>query len=90
MSDLVSRPLNNGRSVKPLAAVPVVDVLARLIFLKTITLMNIAFELVAFAIDDVEVIVGERALLFLDLSLHLFPVTFDAVPIHCGFLHRSL
>src|SRR5439155_8324572 len=36
----------------------------------------------AFALDDVDVIVGEFAPLLLYLALELFPVAFDAIPIH--------
>lgn len=46
--------------------------------LQAVVLLDLAHELIAFAGDDIEFIVGELA-----SSLTLsFPVPFDAVPVH--------
>jgi hypothetical protein len=34
------------------------------------------------AADDVNIIIRELAPLLFDLAFHLFPISFDAVPIH--------
>ena len=65
-----------------LRAVPVVDVLADLVLGDAVALLDLAFELVALAGDDVEVVVGQLAPLLLDLALDLLPVSFNAIPIH--------
>src|SRR6185437_16382084 len=47
--------------------------------------------LVLLAADDVELVIGQLAPLFLGLALELFPVAFDAVPVHVSFsggVHR--
>jgi hypothetical protein len=46
------------RSAAP-CDVPIVDVLADLIFGQTLPLLNPAFELISLAVDDIEVVVGE-------------------------------
>jgi len=48
--------------------------------------LQLAFMLIALAVDLVHVFVGELALFFLDLAFGLLPVTFDSVPIHSHFL----
>src|SRR5690348_10636358 len=63
-------------------AEPVVHVLAGLILGIAITLLQLAFELLAAALDDVEIVVGELAPLLLGGALELLPVAFHAVPIH--------
>ena len=65
-----------------LTTIPVVDVFLGLVLRIAIALLDLAFQLLALAIDDVKVIVSEFAPLLLDLALHLLPVTFYAVPIH--------
>ncbi len=50
--------------------------------------MNFNLQLIAFAIDDVEIVVGRLAQLLLDLALQLLLVTFNPIPIH-GALHRT-
>jgi len=44
--------------------------------------LDFAFELLAFAVDDVKVVIGELSPLFLDLALHLLPVSFNPIPVH--------
>src|SRR5262245_28287551 len=68
-----------------LAGEPVIHVPADLVLGQTVTLLNLALELVAASVDDVEVIVGELAPLFLDLAFDLLPVPFYAIPIHYLF-----
>src|SRR4051812_16028185 len=65
-----------------LAIEPAVDLGLRLVLGVTVVLLEAAFELVTLAVDDVQVIVGELAPLFLGLASELFPVSFDTIPIH--------
>jgi hypothetical protein len=51
-----------------LCVVPVVHFLANLIFRKAVTLLNLAFELIATPIDRGEAVVSEFATLLLDLA----------------------
>src|SRR5262245_44960488 len=53
-----------------------------LVLREAILLLHLADELVALAVNDVELIVGQLAPLLLDLALELLPVAFDAIPIH--------
>src|SRR5690606_9163480 len=73
---------NGDWSSPGLATVPVVDILAGLVLCVAIALLDFPFQLIEFAIDLVEVVVGQFAPLFLDLALDLFPVTFNAIPVH--------
>jgi len=54
---------------------PVVDVLAHHVFCQAITLLELAFELVALAVDGGQIVVGELTPLFLDLAFGLLPVS---------------
>jgi hypothetical protein len=63
---------------------PIVDVLLGLILGQAVALLQLAFELLALAVDDSEVVIGELAPLLLDLARHLFLVPFDLIPIHDG------
>src|SRR5262249_52325761 len=65
-----------------LRVIPIVDVLANLVLRDAVALLDLAFELIAAAVDDVEIIVGELAPLLLDLAFDLLPVSFDAIPVH--------
>jgi hypothetical protein len=56
--------------------------LANLVFGKAIALLDFAFELVAMARDNVEIVVRQAAPLLLDLPFDLLPVSFNAIPIH--------
>jgi hypothetical protein len=60
---------------------PTVNVLTGLIFRKTVSLLQPAFELVTFSIDRSEIIVSELAPLFLYFALELFPISFDSIPV---------
>src|SRR5271169_1270358 len=61
---------------------PVVNVLAHAVLGEAVALLDLAFELIALAVDQGQIVVGELAPLLLDLALGLFPVSFDTVPIH--------
>jgi hypothetical protein len=61
---------------------PIINVLANLIFRKTISLLKPTFQLVAFAVDRSEIVVSKFAPFFLHFALELFPVTFNSVPVH--------
>src|ERR1051326_1695477 len=61
---------------------PVVHFLADLIFGIAVAILDLAFQLIATPIHDRQVVVREFSPFLLDLALELFPVTFDAIPIH--------
>jgi hypothetical protein len=58
-----------------LATVPIVDILGGTILLVAVALLDLAFELIKLAIDDIEIIVSQLAPLLLDLTLDLLPVS---------------
>src|SRR5690349_9811542 len=76
---LLRFPGRYTKRLPALRAVPGVDVLADLILGEAVALLNLAFELVAAAVDDIEIVIGELAPLFLHLALDLLPVPFDAI-----------
>ena len=41
-----------------------------------------SFKLVLPPINDIQIVIGEPAPLFFGLALELFPVPFDAIPVH--------
>ena len=49
-------------------------------------LLDLAFQLLATAVDHVEIVVGELTPLLLHLPFHLLPISGNAVPIHCSLL----
>jgi hypothetical protein len=61
---------------------PVIDVLARLILGQAIALLDEALELLAPSADRGQIVFGELPPLLFDPALRLFPISFDAVPIH--------
>jgi hypothetical protein len=69
-------------------AVPVVNVLANLIFCETVALLNLAFELVSPAIYDFKVVIRELPPFLLDAALDLLPISFHSIPVHVN-LRRS-
>jgi hypothetical protein len=69
-------------SLPGLTIVPGIDLLLRLILGVTVSLLDLAFELVTLARDHVQVVVGELTPLLFDLALHLLPISFNAVPVH--------
>jgi hypothetical protein len=74
--------LGQARCLPALCAVPGVNIALDLIPRLAVALLDLAFELVATSVDDVQVIVGELAPPLLDFALDLLPVSFNAVPIH--------
>src|SRR4029077_10504049 len=52
--------------------------------------LHLARELIATALDHVELIVGELAPLLLHFPLELLPVSCDLIPVHCESLHEIL
>src|SRR5215204_3856626 len=76
----------SSMSLPFLASVPVVHFTSDLVLLIPVTLLDLAFELVAAAVDHVQVVIGELAPLLFDVALELLPVPFNPIPIH----HRLL
>src|SRR6476469_5861048 len=60
----------------------VVELALGVFFLEAVMLLQAAEQLVLFAGDPLEVVVGEFRPLATNLTLELFPVTFDLVPVH--------
>src|SRR5215207_3518634 len=67
-----------------LASVPVVHFTSDLILLIPVTLLDLAFELIAAAVDHVQIVIGELAPLLFDVAFELLPVPF---PIHRRLLN---
>src|SRR5262245_21171932 len=65
-----------------LRRVPIVDVLADLIFGQTVALLDLALELISAAVDDVKIVVGELTPLLLHLPFDLLPISLHAIPVH--------
>src|SRR5262245_23073268 len=65
---------------------PVVDLLAGLVLADAVALLHVPHQLVAFARDAVDVVVGQLAPLFFGLAFELAPIAFDAVPVHVSLL----
>src|SRR5215467_8386757 len=61
---------------------PSIDVLAHHIFGETVALLDQTFKLFALSVDLSQIVLGELAPLLFDLALDLFPISFDAVPVH--------
>jgi hypothetical protein len=71
-----------------LTAVPVVNILANLIFCQTVPLLNLTFELFSAAVYNVKIVVSELSPLLLDPAFNLSPISFDSIPVHVN-RHRS-
>src|SRR5262245_22148759 len=78
-----SADAGSGRSIH--AFEPGVDLALGIVLGNAVALLKPARKLGALALDHIEVVVGELAPLLLNLAFELFPVAFDAIPIH-GFL----
>src|SRR4026208_784441 len=91
-SSVAAGAVRNLRSLSSLcalhAAEPIVDVLLHLVLRVTVARLDLAFELLAVAVDLREVVVGELAPLCLHLAGDLLPIAGDAVPVH-GWLLNS-
>ena len=79
-------PATDQRNLQRLAVKPAIDILSYIVLCLAIALLDYAFQLFALARYDIKIVVSELAPLFLDLALDLFPVTFDAVPVHDALL----
>src|ERR1700681_2941025 len=67
------------------ATAPVIDLRLRLVLGVAVVRLQLAFKLLAVAVDFGEFVVSELAPLRFDFSRKLLPVSFDSVPIHLGF-----
>jgi hypothetical protein len=67
-----------------LTAVPVIDILANLIFRQTLWLLNLSFELFSttFMIYDVRIVVSERSPLLFEEIFNLPPISFYSIAVH--------
>jgi hypothetical protein len=63
-------------------ATELIEFFFSLIFLVAVFLLEFSDKLILLPGDDIEVVVGQLAPLFLHLSPELFPVPFDLIPIH--------
>jgi hypothetical protein len=71
-----------------LAIVPIVNVFTDFVLGLAVAFLDLAFQLLATAIDLRQVVVSELSPLLLDLAGHLLPTTFNAVPVHIVFLSK--
>jgi hypothetical protein len=53
-----------------------------LLFVVAVPFLDFALELIAAAVDDIQIVVGELAPLLLYFASNLLPVSFNAVPVH--------
>lgn len=60
---------------------PVFDLSLGLIAGDAVAFLDLADQLIAFARNNVQMVVGQLAPLLLDLAFGLFPVSFNAVPV---------
>ena len=82
--------LVKGNSWSPaLRREPIVQLLVNLFFVIAIPLLDFAFELIAAAVDDIQIVVGQFAPLLLHFASYLFPISFNAVPVHLD-LHSDV
>ena len=73
-------PLRRNRQLV-LGFQPGIDVFAHHVLRDAVSLLNLSLELIALAINPVEIIVRELPPLLLDLTLPLLPVPLDPIPI---------
>jgi hypothetical protein len=62
--------------------VPVVYILLGLVLGVAVALLDSSLKLLTLAVNNGQVVIGELAPLLLDLTLHVLPVSFNAIPIH--------
>jgi hypothetical protein len=71
------------RCASPLLnAVPIVNVLAGLIFREAISLLNFAFQLITTTVDHIEIVVSELAPFLFNFAFDLLPISLDPIPVH--------
>ena len=66
----------------PLRAQPGIDVFSDLILGDAVSLLDYSLELIATTGNAVQIIVSEIAPFFLHAAFQLFPVSFNAIPVH--------
>jgi hypothetical protein len=59
-----------------------VRLLLRGVFHVAVVMLNLSNELLAPAVDDVDIVIGELAPLFLDLAFVLLPFALNLIPVH--------
>ena len=64
------------------AALPMAKLLLDVVLGQTVAFLDLAGELIAPAGNDVKIVVGQLAPLFLDPARDLFPVALNAIPVH--------
>jgi len=78
-----------GKLTLRLTLQPIIDVLAHHIPGQAIALLDDSFELLAPSVDRGQIVIGKLTPLLFDLALCLFPISFDAVPVHGRHLRKS-
>lgn len=69
-----------------LRVLPICNLFLCFVLGDTVSFLDSADQLVTLARNHFEVIIGELSPLLFDIALELLPVTFNAVPVHFGFL----
>lgn len=73
-------------AAKSMTRQPTVDLSFNFLLRLSVTFLDTARKLTAFATDDIKVVVGEFSPLLLDSAFELLPVAFNPIPIHGGLL----
>jgi hypothetical protein len=71
-----------------LPAVPVVDVTPNLVFGIPVSFLKLSLQLIAPAVDDIEIVVCQLSPLLLYFTSRLLPIAFNTIPVHFRFLSR--
>src|SRR5262249_50839379 len=85
---LRSTPRSYSTQILRLALQPIVDILAHHILSQAIALLDDPFELLALSVDQSQIVIGEFTPFLFDPALSLFPISFDAVPVHSRDLRK--
>ena len=78
----ISDRLSSFGKAESLRAQPRIDVFSHLVLRKAVSFLDDALKLVATTGDPVEIIVSEIAPFLLHAAFQLFPVSFNAIPVH--------
>src|SRR4029077_14452787 len=89
VSSSLSFALLAGKLTLRLTLQPIIDLLAHHIPGQAIALLDDSFELLAPSVDHGQIVIGKLTPLLFDLALCLFPISFDAVPVHSRHLRKS-
>tara|TARA_R110000737_G_scaffold48953_1_gene69604 strand:+ start:160 stop:708 length:549 start_codon:yes stop_codon:yes gene_type:complete len=73
---------NSFRQIRSEGVRPFIDFLLGFIFGLAVAFLDLASELILFAGNDVKIVIGEFAPLFLCLALELTPFAFNNIPVH--------